>query len=164
VSSFVSQGVNYAVKPEANWKAVLECAAMEVFSMMAGAELTRFTDEPGQPHGEQTAMVGMAGALCGMLTIRCTSATAEKLAGMMLSGEAALNPSVIGDAMGELCNMYAGNFKSKISTLADHCMLSVPTVIWGEDYFMQTVQPNAGFQFALSFEGEPVWFSLVIHA
>jgi len=70
---------------------------------------------------------------------------------------------MVGDALGELCNMVAGNFKSKITSLADHCMMSVPTVIWGEDYVMQTVQPNSGFQFALEYEGFPVWFSLVTH-
>jgi chemotaxis protein CheX len=130
---------------------------------MAGVELKNFAEEPTEPHGEQTAMVGLAGALCGMITIRCTSATAGKLAGKMLGGEAASNPSMTGDAMGELCNMVAGNFKSKIGNLADHCMLSVPTVIWGEDYVMQTTRPNEGFRAVMSLEGAPVWFNLIIH-
>jgi hypothetical protein len=59
--------------------------------------------------------------------------------------------------------MVAGNFKSKVTTLADHCMLSVPTVIWGEDYVLQTVLPHEGFEVVLSFEGDPLWFTLVIH-
>ena len=160
----LSQGVEYQSKPDAHWKGILECAAMEVFSMMVGVELTNFEEAPKDPHGDLTAMVGLAGALCGMVTIRCSSAIAAKLAVQMLGGEAASNPSMTGDAMGELCNMVAGNFKSKVTNLANHCMLSVPTVIWGEDYTMQMVQPNAGFQVALSSEGEPVWFSLVIHA
>ena len=36
--------------------------------------------------------------------------------------------------LGELRNMIAGNFKLKVTSLADHCMLSVPTVITGDDY------------------------------
>jgi chemotaxis protein CheX len=148
-------------KPDPHWKSLLECAAREVFSMMAGVELTDFAETPSEPKGELTAMVGLAGALCGMITIRCTSATAGKLAGHMLGDEAATNPSMISDAMGELCNMVAGNFKSKISQLADHCMLSVPTVIWGEDYVLQTPPPNEGFQTVQFFESEPVWFTLI---
>jgi len=35
----------------------------------------------------------------------------------------------ISDALGEVCNMIAGNFKNKISGLSEGCMLSVPTVI-----------------------------------
>jgi chemotaxis protein CheX len=149
-------------KLDPHWKSLLECAAREVFSMMAGVELADFAEVPQEPQGEQTAMVGLAGALCGMITIRCTSTTAGKLAGHMLGEEAATNPSMISDAMGELCNMVAGNFKSKITQLADHCMLSVPTVICGEDYVLQTPPPNEGFQAALSFDGEPVWFSLIM--
>lgn len=151
------------VQPDSHWKGILECAAMEVFSMMAGVTLTSFEQPPTEPHGDRTAMVGLAGPLCGMITVRCTAASAAKLANQMLGEDAASNPSVMGDAMGELCNMVAGNFKSKITNLADHCLLSVPTVIWGEDYVVQTVAPNEGFQVALSLDGEPVWFTLVIH-
>ena len=106
-------------------------------------------------------MGGLAGAICAMITIRCTSATSGKLAGHMLGDEAATIPSMISDAMGELCNMVAGNFKSKITQLADHCMISVPTASWGEDYVLQTPPPNEGFQSVQSFEGEPVWFTLI---
>ena len=38
------------------------------------------------------------------------------------------------DALGEICNMVAGNFKNKVSGLGNGCMLSVPTVITGRDY------------------------------
>ena len=59
-------------KPDTHWKSLLECAAREVFSMMAGVELTDFAEAPLESKGELTAMVGLAGALCGMITIRCT--------------------------------------------------------------------------------------------
>ncbi len=152
------------VQLDPHWKGILECSAIEVFGMMANAELGVMAEQPEQPKGEQTAMVGLAGALCGMITIRCNKETAQKLATQMLGEDAKSNRSMVGDALGELCNMVAGNFKSKITSLADHCMLSVPTVIWGEDYVMQTVQPNSGFQIVLAFEGLPVWFSLVTHS
>lgn len=163
MNSSLIPGVIAQVKPAPHWKGILECSAMEVFGMMAGVELKNFPEEPKEPHGEQTAMVGLAGALCGMITVRCASAAAGKVAEKMLGGDASSNPSMTGDAMGELCNMVAGNFKSKITNLADHCMLSVPTVIWGEDYVMTTTQPNEGFQVALSLDGEPIWFSLILH-
>jgi len=129
---------------------------------MLGVELQAFPGSFEDRHGEQTAIVGLAGALCGMVAIRCSSPTAEKIAALMLAADAASNPSMIGDALGELCNMVAGNFKSKVSTIADHCMLSMPTVIWGEHYVMQTFQSHEAFEVVLSFEGEPVWFSIVI--
>jgi len=163
VSSTLGHPTQIPAKLDPHWKSILECAAIEVFGMMANAELTPLAEPPDQPQGEQTAMVGLAGALCGMITIRCKKDVAVKLATAMLGEDAKFNPSMVGDALGELCNMVAGNFKSKITSLADHCMLSVPTVIWGEDYVMQMVQPNSGFQFALVCENLPIWFSLMIH-
>lgn len=55
------------------------------------------------------------------------------------------------------------NIKARISYLADNCMLSVSTVITGEDYSMETVEPNKGITLTLTFEGEPIWVSLVTH-
>ena len=163
MSSMLRRRAETQTQLDPHWKGILECAAIEVFGMMANAELRVPAEQPEQPQGEQTAMVGLAGALCGMITVRCRKEAAVKLATQMLGEDAKSNPSMVGDALGELCNMVAGNFKSKITSLADHCMMSVPTVIWGEDYVMQTVQPNSGFQFALEYEGFPVWFSLVTH-
>jgi chemotaxis protein CheX len=154
----------HAVQPDPRWQGMLECAAVEVFGLMAGVDLVPFPETPAEVHGDHTAMVGLAGALCGMVMVRCSTAAASKLANLMLGQDASENPNVMGDALGELCNMVAGNWKSKISNLADHCMLSVPTVIRGDDYVLQTAQPHEGFQFALSYDGDPVWFSIVIHA
>lgn len=145
------------------WRALLECAALEVFEMMAGAH-PEMSDPNEEPRGDQTAMVGLAGALCGMTTLRCSRAAAGKFASLMLGGDAAANPGTARDALGELCNMIAGNFKAKVSGLADQCMLSVPTVISGEDYSMFTLEPTDSITLAMKYEGEPVWVSLISHS
>jgi chemotaxis protein CheX len=131
--------------------------------MMAGARLEPAAVSGEEPSGERTAMVGLAGALCGMMSIRCSGATAGRLASLMLGGTASESPSTVCDALGELCNMVAGNFKSKISNLADHCMLSVPTVISGGDYCLQTSSPAELFQLPFMYQGELVWVSLTVH-
>ena len=163
MSSTVNHSPTTPVRPEANWKSILECAALEVFQMMAGVHLDSVTVPPEGPNGQQTAMVGLAGALCGMLTLRCTNEVAAKFASLMLGGDAASSQSTIRDALGELCNMVAGNFKSKISTLADHCMLSVPTVISGEDYLLESIEPSEMLQVGLSLEGAIIWVTVAIH-
>jgi chemotaxis protein CheX len=106
-------------------------------------------------------MVGMAGALRGMTTICCSSDTAIKLARKMAGDEAAKDPNIVSDSMGELCNMVAGNFKAKVTSLADHCMLSVPTVISGDNYLMQAVEPSEILQVAPDFEASPIYSSLI---
>jgi chemotaxis protein CheX len=148
---------------DSNWKNILECGASEVFEMMAGVRPELDRAPPETPSGEHTAMVGLAGALCGMVTIRCSKETSALLASLMLGGDAASNPSTARDALGELCNMVAGNFKAKISGLADHCMLSVPTVITGGDYQMATAHPNEIIILALTLRGQRIWVSLITH-
>ena len=148
---------------DATWRALLECATLEVFEMMASARLKADPASTEEPHGEYTAMVGLAGALCGMISLRCSNPTAGKFASLMLGGDAASAASTTRDALGELCNMIAGNFKAKVSNLADHCMLSVPTVICGEDYAMSPLDPSDGVTLALTFDGEPLWVSLITH-
>jgi chemotaxis protein CheX len=163
MSAFSKTASPAAVAFDPAWKTILECAAIEVFEMMVGVRPELNPASTGDPVGEVTAMVGLAGALCGMTNIRCPKATAVRFAALMLGEAATAAPSSSGDALGELCNMVAGNFKSKISTLADHCMLSVPTVITGGDYSMETSDPTEVVLVPLLFEGQPLWVSLVIH-
>jgi chemotaxis protein CheX len=163
MSGAMGKTTHVLVKPEPMWKTMLECSAVEVFEMMANLHLEPEATAEGQPAGDFTAMVGMAGALCGMTSIRCSRALAAKLAAAMLGEESTSNPSAPEDALGELCNMVAGNFKSKISNLVDHCLLSVPTVISGEDYTLQTLQPVQSFVAAFRHEGGRIWVSLVVH-
>lgn len=154
---------NVSAEPEPAWRAVLESAAVEVFEMMAGVRLAPVPEPVPAPRGDYTAMVGMAGALCGMTTIRCSHKSAEKLASQMLGGDTPAETETVRDALGELCNMVAGNFKSNVASLADRCLLSVPMTVTGEQYVLQPVRPNEGFVLALSFEGSLVWISLIIH-
>jgi len=148
---------------DSQWQGILESASQEVFQMMAGANLFLRAPSDDSPSGEQTAMVGMAGTLCGMTSVQCSTETAAKLACFMLGGQAATNRGMIADALGELCNMVAGNFKAKIDTLADRCMLSVPTVVSGGDHFMHTLQPSECLRAAFDYEGGVIWVLLTIH-
>jgi chemotaxis protein CheX len=153
------------------WKSVLECATLEVFEMMAATRLTQCIPPELTPHAQPAtptktqsgliAMVGMAGVLCGITTIHCSSDTAIRLASKMAGTEAAKDPNIVSDAIGELCNMVAGNFKAKITSLADHCMLSVSTVITGENYALQSAEPSESLQVAVLFESSPIQISLI---
>jgi chemotaxis protein CheX len=68
------------------------------------------------------------------------------------------------DALGEVCNMVAGNFKNKISGLGDGCMLSPPTVVTGSDYSMRSLADSPAVELSLLFEGMPIVISLQIHS
>jgi chemotaxis protein CheX len=147
----------------AAWCPLLELAAREVFQLMLACELTLPTGEVKLPPGV-TSMVGLAGELCGVMTIRCD----EKAATLMTSKMLGLPVDKVGaempDALGEICNMVAGNFKNKISGLSDGCMLSPPTVITGRDYSTCSLADSPWIEACLLFEGMPIMISLQIYS
>jgi len=145
-----------------SWRTLLKDAVKEVFSMMVGAEVTVLETEPAVQTADVTGMVGLAGALCGVMSVRCTRNSANKIASQMLSvpiSEAASHQS---DAIGEICNMVAGNFKAKIDGMQDKCMLSVPTVITGEDYQLHSLAAGDRIEQAFVFDTETLWIALEI--
>jgi chemotaxis protein CheX len=154
-----------SVRPDSTWTGIMDCAVKEVFQIMAQTVLTSMPGGgDGTPVGDTTAMVGLAGALCGVLTIRCTSHTAESITGRMLGSTGPAKPSDVNDAIAEICNMVAGNFKGKITALADRCMLSVPTVIRGDDYEMVSMADGEQLSLCLAYGGSPVWICLAVHS
>jgi chemotaxis protein CheX len=108
-------------------------------------------------------MVGLAGKLCGILTVRCSSKSAVRMVSRMLELDAEEAGPEAWDAVGEICNMVAGNFKNKIAGLGDGCMLSLPTVISGAEYDLHSMVNNE-IHTVLLFEGEPIWLSLEVHS
>jgi chemotaxis protein CheX len=157
--------VQNSVRPDSSWVSLLQVGAKEVFQIMLQTELANLLNADGlTPAGDVTAMVGLAGALCGVISIRCNSSTAEKITGRMLGSVGFVDPKDVPDAIAEICNMVAGNFKSKITQLAEHCMLSVPTVIRGNDYEMVTMSDGDQIQVGMTYEGAPIWFCLAVHS
>lgn len=145
------------------WLPLLELAVREVFEIMLGCKLELQSDPPPQP-GDITAMVGLAGQLCGLLTLRCQTKSAAQMAGKMLGMDVNQADGHMWDALGEIANMVAGNFKNKLTGMSDKCMLSVPTVITGSDYNCRSMADSGPIELMFLFEGAPVVVSVEIHS
>lgn len=143
------------------WGPILEVSLREVFKLMLSSELKVPDAVQDGPMG-MTSMVGLAGQLCGVLSIQCSQQAARLMASKMLS----IQPEQVGtelcDAFGEVCNMVAGNFKNKIAGLGDGCILSVPTVITGNDYSLHSPADSDALEVRLMFEGMSLVTSLKI--
>ena len=140
---------------------VLQLAAQEVFELMLACPLEMASETPPRQGLEITSMVGLAGQLSGILSLRCSARSAAHMASRMLGIDPATAGPEMWDAVGEICNMVAGNFKNKINGLGDACLLSVPTVITGADYIPQAMSDH--LQVSFRFGGEPVVISLEVH-
>ena len=144
------------------WIPRLDTATREVFELMLGCQLAVPATEE-ETVLEVTAMVGLAGQLSGVLSVRCSGTAAALMTSKMLGVELDKVGPEMSDALGEVCNMVAGNFKNKIAGLAEGCMLSPPTVITGSDYSLHSLADSPALEIRLLFEGQLIVISLLIH-
>ncbi|MGD0791582.1 MAG: chemotaxis protein CheX [Terriglobales bacterium] len=140
---------------EENWLPILELATQEVFEIMLGCQVKPAAQSEHKPNPGFTAMVGLAGALCGVVTVCCDAKTARQIAKGML-GETPDSEEQVGDALGEICNMIAGNFKNKLAGTDERCMLSVPTVISGGEYRCHSLADGDSMETVVLLEAAPV--------
>ena len=149
--------------PFDQYRVVLGESVKEVFQMMVGVEVSVPDSDPNNAT-DVTGMVGLVGELCGVLSVRCGRDTASKIASHMLGVPVTEADAHRTDSIGEICNMVAGNFKAKINGLEDKCMLSVPTVIIGQDYQLHSLAVGDRIELPFVFEGEPLWIGLEVRS
>jgi len=140
---------------EENWLTVLELAVEEVFGIMLNYKVRPAARSGHEPNAEFTAMIGLAGSICGVLTLCCDGKTAYGIAKCML-GDSAKSEEEVSDALGEVCNMIAGNFKNKLAGTDERCMLSVPSVISGGQYTFRSLAEGNSLETIMLFEESPV--------
>jgi chemotaxis protein CheX len=148
---------------EAEWLPLLQLAALEVFEIMLGSQLSAGTASQMAAGENFTAMVGLAGSLRGVVTFSCEGASAKLIAARML-GPVICSEDQVCDAIGEICNMVAGNFKNKLIGLDESCLLSVPAVVTGSSYRFHSLAGGESLQTVLLLEGAALVVRLDIHA
>ena len=143
-------------------RSVLELATREVFELMVGTSLEVRQDLDSTSELDLTAMIGLAGSLCGVISVRCSSEAGRLITAKMLGIPAEEAQQSMRDAIGEIVNMVAGNFKAKLSG-SNHCMLSIPTVITGADYQLCSVDVGQIVKLFVVFDRYPIIVSMELH-
>jgi len=150
----ITESSQSRVRPDGTWEGIIINASREVFDLMVATDVQSITKPESFP-GKVSAMVGLAGSLCAVLRVRCSDSAAKSIATKMLGGQEITDHAAY-DAIGEVCNMIAGNFKAKITGLASACSLSVPTVVVGEDYDLFPLGGHERFEIFLEYDTEPL--------
>jgi chemotaxis protein CheX len=141
----------------------LDASVREVFHLMLGVECLFETKPPVQAIEKSesvTAVVGFGGLLSGACVLRCSAVAARVIAARMTGMEFEQVDDTVKDGIGEICNMLAGAWKSKVPNLAANCGLSVPAVITGCDYNLHVQAPE--FQLRRTYAFEEQSFALTI--
>ena len=158
------------ITPRNQWLQALRQATAEVFSTMVGATL----DAPATPGSISTpsppdtslvayvtGMIGIAGAVRAVFSLGCSDRAAIRMASQMLAIPAEEAAAQKSDAIGEVCNMIAGQFKHTIGH-GFSCTLTVPTVVVGGNYSIHCLEKGERIEFSVLYEGEAILIRLDI--
>ena len=129
---------------EALTRYVIE-STKEVFSTMVMMEVTDalpLTESVTHFHCSITGMVGLAGKYSGMLSIHCPRQFALQITSNMLGMPVEDVGDDVNDALGEIANMLGGSVKQILSKGGLDISLSIPTVISGEEYTINSMNDS----------------------
>ena len=120
----------------------LIASTQEVFATMVFKTLgsrTPILGEALRPASNVVGTVAFTGGRCGLVAFYSTTEAANEIAGAMLGIAAAEVNGDMPDAIGEVTNMIAGNFRTRMATHGEPWAISVPTVTIGSDFYTKYV-------------------------
>ncbi len=109
-----------------------------------------------------TGMVGLVGTYSGVLSIHCPQPLAVKITSNMLGMEVVEVEAEedVNDALGEIANMLGGQVKMVLSKGGMDINLSIPTVIAGEEYTINSMAESDCVIIPFNSDGERFLVSL----
>ncbi|HXE96352.1 MAG TPA: chemotaxis protein CheX [Dongiaceae bacterium] len=140
-------------------------ATREVFSTMVMMEVT--DDFPLKEPVSRfkcsiTGMVGFAGTYSGVISIHCPVTLALMITSNMLGIDCDEVSDDLNDAIGEIANMLGGSVKQVLSKGGLDVKLSIPTVISGEDYTVNSLSDNDCVVVPFTVEGHTLLVGLTL--
>ncbi len=118
----------------------------KVFSTMVGMHdifpLPLMTSLANNSKDCVTAMIGLAGAYNGVVSLHASRGLAIDITAGMRGMQLAGLDEDIYDAMGELANMIAGAFKNHLSSGGADIRISLPSIMTGKKFIISTHEPN----------------------
>ena len=106
----------------------LDSAVSEVFEMMLARSCDPLDGEVDTVDGRIVARIQFTGAVDGECLLYASQATASVTAEALLGTPSEPHDPMVDDAIGELCNMIAGGWKSKLASPDSDCSISTPAV------------------------------------
>ncbi len=120
-------------------------ATREIFTTMVMIDIEDcfpLTESVTKFHCSITGMVGLVGTYSGILSIHCPQSLAMKITSNMLGMDVDEVDEDVNDALGEIANMLGGHVKMVLSKGGLDINISIPTVIAGEDYTINSMSDS----------------------
>lgn len=118
----------------------------KIFSKMAGLDNVnnnpRLIDPINVFGGYITALVGLTGTYCGVVSLHLPDMLAMDFTSKMLGIPVSEMNRDVHDAVGELVTMIAGSFKHHLESNGRKISLSTPSIFTGREYFFSNSAPD----------------------
>jgi chemotaxis protein CheX len=115
----------------------LVTATVEAFEMMIGCNIEPRPKGPEPPahwSSHVAASVAFGGHRNGVVCIHSSADAAKEIAGAMLGIDPSEINGEMSDAMGEVANLVAGSFRTKLAAVEPASVITVPSVTVGSDF------------------------------
>jgi chemotaxis protein CheX len=142
---------------------VLVGATTDVFETMIFRQLTAKDTVWGhatRPKSQIVGTVGFAGSSTGLVAFHSSIAAAKEITGAMLGME--LDEEGLPDAVGEVTNMIAGAFRTRMAAFQDAWAISVPTVTVGSDFYIKPISTGDRVIVSFSMDAHELCVELLI--
>jgi chemotaxis protein CheX len=137
----------------------LDSAVSEVFEMMLERSCDPMEGEVDTVVGRIVARIQFTGAVDGECLLYASPATASVTAEALLGTPSAPHDPMADDAIGELCNMIAGGWKSKLKSPEADCLISAPKVTRDG---LEGYRPQFGTKFSRNYSFQGNIFGVVL--
>jgi chemotaxis protein CheX len=150
-------------------------ATTEVFETMVFRTLTRgevIEGEPSAPADPAAVVgtvkvvgsVGFAGSTSGLVTFHSAMPAAREITAAMLGMAPDEVNGEVPDAIGEITNMIAGSFRTRMARDGDAWAISVPTVTVGSDFRVRALSCRHRARLAFRMGDSEVYVELILGA
>jgi chemotaxis protein CheX len=143
----------------------LTSSVQDVFNTMVfqAVEAGALTGEvPRQKQTNIVATVAFAGHRRGAVSFHSSAEVAKDIAGAMLGIPSTQVNGELPDAIGEIANMIAGTFRTKLASFEPACAISVPTVTMGSDFATRYVAEVSRTVIPFTMSGHRMWVELIL--
>lgn len=117
----------------------LRACTHDVFGTMVGTNLddgALLAADAPPPHGNVVGQIGFGGSTSGLVAFYTTTTGAALITQAMLCIDTPPTTEEVADAIGEVVNMVAGSFRTRMATEGDTWAISIPSVTIGTDFSM----------------------------
>jgi chemotaxis protein CheX len=143
----------------------LLAATEEVFETMVFKPVSRqdpIADDSVRPKSNVVASVAFAGHRRGLVAFHSSLGTARVIAGAMLGMSAEDINGEMPDAIGEIANMIAGSFRTKLAASEPPCAIAVPTVTIGSDFSTKYMSQSHRVLCPFRMDDESIYVELIL--